>query len=77
MLAQRAVVDHAKVINANVSKLRATGYLADRPNPRRCGLQALIHLDESTVSHFNAGQLESDIFCVRYSASRDQQMSGL
>ena len=31
----------------------------------------------SAVSRFNARQLEPDIFCVRYSASRNQQMSAL
>ena len=53
--ASDAVVDHAEIVNANVGKLRAACYLADRPNPRRCGLQPLIHFDVSPIGQFDAG----------------------
>jgi len=49
LTASDAVVDHAEIVNANVGKLRAASYLADRPNPGRCGLQPLIHFDPSST----------------------------
>src|SRR6266478_3687586 len=53
--ASDTLMNHAEIVNANVRKLRASCYLADRPNPGRCGLQPLIHFDVSAFGQFDAG----------------------
>jgi hypothetical protein len=48
-------MNHAEIVNANMSKLRAACYLADRPNAGRRGLEPFIHFDVSSIGQFNAG----------------------
>src|SRR6266478_4215589 len=62
---------------ANVGKLRAACYLADRPNSGRCRLKPLIDLHISTIREFHTGQLQSHTLCVRSAAQCNQQMSAL
>jgi len=50
-----AGMDHAKVVEANVGKLRAARHLADRPNPGRSSLQPLVYLNVSSIGEFDAG----------------------
>ena len=54
-----------KSSSANVSKLRAACYLADRPNAGCSRCQALVYFDVTAIGEFNAGQLQSYSFRVR------------
>jgi len=60
-----------------VGELRAARHLANRPNPRRRGLQPLIDLDVSAIGQFDAGQLQSDPLGIRSAARCNQQVAAL
>src|ERR1700731_2682654 len=70
-------MDYAEIVDADVRELRATCDLADRPDPRRGGLQPLVDLDVSPVGELNAGQFQAESFGVGIAACCDQCMTTL
>ena len=70
-------MDDTEIIHANVSKLRAARYLADRPNAWCSRCQPLIYFDVTAIGQLNAGQFQSYPFGVRSPPSGDQQMTTL
>src|SRR5215471_1698884 len=66
---------YAKIVHADVCKLRAAGNLADRPYTLSRRLQPLVDLDISPVAQLHAGEFEPKSFRIRSAAGCDEQVS--
>jgi hypothetical protein len=60
----KIVADDAEVVERNMSKERATGAVAERPNPGSAGLQPFIYLDKSLWGGFDSSQFKANAFCI-------------
>ena len=72
--AEHVVADHPEVILADMGELRASSDFSDRPHTRSGCLEALVHLDVSVLCQLYPGELQPDVFRVRYTPGRDQEM---
>ena len=70
-------MDNAGIVRANVSKLRAARYLADRPNAGCSRCQALVYFDVTAIGELYAGFLESDVFDVRRTSGSENALEML
>src|SRR5215471_17816913 len=69
------VMEHAEIVKRDVRKLRTPRNLAESPYTFCGRFKPLVDLYVSTIGHFDTGQLESDICCVRRAACCDEQMT--
>src|SRR5215469_12253008 len=67
-------MNDAVVVIADVSKLRAAGAIAHRPDVLSGGFQSIVDLDVAIGVELDSGALEADVLGVRFAAGSDQKV---
>src|ERR1700728_441478 len=70
-------MDDAKIIHADMCKLRTACNLTDRPHAVRRRLQPFVYFDVSTIGQFDSSQVQSERLSVWDAASRHEHMTAL
>src|SRR6516164_1277412 len=70
-------MDDAKIVHADMGKLRATRNLPDCPYARRSSLQSFVDFNISTVRQFDTSQLQSKPLGIWGAPCRYQHMSAV